>query len=75
MNGLRIDLFAGGGGASAGVYRATGRHPNIAINHSAAAIAMHTAWCRAELRALVDGMDDTSPSEPSDTLSPAESDA
>lgn len=41
--GLIVDLFAGGGGASTGLLRATGRHPDIAVNHSAAAIAMHTA--------------------------------
>lgn len=40
---LIVDLFAGGGGASSGIYAALGRHPDIAINHSAAAIAMHTA--------------------------------
>lgn len=41
--GLIVDLFAGGGGASTGIFAALGRHPDIAINHSAAAIAMHTA--------------------------------
>lgn len=41
--GLIIDLFAGGGGASEGVLRATGRHPDIAVNHDAEAIALHTA--------------------------------
>lgn len=40
---LIIDNFAGGGGASTGIYQALGRHPDIAINHDAAAVAMHTA--------------------------------
>lgn len=38
---LVIDLFAGGGGASMGIERALGRSPDIAVNHSADAIAMH----------------------------------
>lgn len=42
-SGLIVDLFAGGGGASTGIYLATGRHPDVAVNHSPAAIAMHTA--------------------------------
>lgn len=41
--GLIIDLFAGGGGASSGIELATGRSPDLAINHSPAAIAMHAA--------------------------------
>lgn len=40
---LYVDMFAGGGGASAGGKLATGREPDIAINHSPAAIAMHAA--------------------------------
>jgi DNA (cytosine-5)-methyltransferase 1 len=43
LNGLIIDGFAGGGGASLGIKRAVGRSPDIAINHDADAIAMHTA--------------------------------
>lgn len=39
--GLIIDSFAGGGGASTGIELALGRSPNIAINHSAEALAMH----------------------------------
>lgn len=39
--GLVIDNFAGGGGASTGIYRAIGRHPDIAINHDWDAIEMH----------------------------------
>lgn len=41
--GLFIDNFAGGGGASEGIKRATGRDVDIAINHDPAAIAMHRA--------------------------------
>jgi len=37
------DNFAGGGGASIGVTRGAGRPPDIAINHSPKAIAMHRA--------------------------------
>lgn len=38
-----VDLFAGGGGASTGIERALGRSPDVAVNHSPAAIAMHKA--------------------------------
>lgn len=43
---LVVDNFAGGGGASTGIespLRPLGRHVDIAINHSATAIAMHKA--------------------------------
>lgn len=43
MKGLIVDLFAGGGGASTGLAWALGRDPDIAINHDAAALAMHAA--------------------------------
>lgn len=43
MIGLIVDLFAGGGGASTGLAQALGRDPDIAINHDAAALAMHAA--------------------------------
>lgn len=43
MNGLIVDLFAGGGGASTGLAWALGRDPDIAINHDAEALAMHRA--------------------------------
>ena len=36
-----VDSFAGGGGASEGIWMATGRHPDIAINHSPEALALH----------------------------------
>jgi DNA (cytosine-5)-methyltransferase 1 len=38
---LIIDLFAGAGGASEGIYQATGRHPDVAINHDEDAVAVH----------------------------------
>jgi DNA (cytosine-5)-methyltransferase 1 len=38
---LIIDSFAGGGGASTGIEAALGRSPNVAINHSEAALALH----------------------------------
>lgn len=40
---LIIDLFAGGGGASTGIEAALGRPVDIAINHSAVALAVHQA--------------------------------
>lgn len=36
-----IDSFAGGGGASTGIELALGRSPDVAINHSADALALH----------------------------------
>lgn len=42
-DGLVIDLFAGGGGASVGVERALERPVDVAINHSELAIAVHAA--------------------------------
>jgi DNA (cytosine-5)-methyltransferase 1 len=38
---LIVDSFAGGGGTSTGIRWATGRGPDVAINHDPAAIAMH----------------------------------
>lgn len=43
MNGLIIDSFAGGGGASTGIEQALGRPVDIAINHDPEAVAMHIA--------------------------------
>ena len=40
---LIIDSFAGGGGASTGIELALGRSPDLAINHNAQALALHTA--------------------------------
>lgn len=39
---LIVDNFAGGGGASIGIELATGRPVDIAVNHDADAIAMHS---------------------------------
>lgn len=36
-----IDLFAGGGGASEGIFMATGRHADVAVNHDPQAVALH----------------------------------
>ncbi len=41
-NELIVDLFAGGGGASQGIYEALGRHPDIAVNHDDVAVSVHT---------------------------------
>ncbi|MGE4296811.1 MAG: DNA cytosine methyltransferase [Desulfovibrionaceae bacterium] len=38
-----VDLFAGGGGASTGIFQALGRHPDAAVNHNPVALAMHRA--------------------------------
>lgn len=38
---LNVDLFAGGGGWSEGVRMASGRNPDIAINHNDDALSMH----------------------------------
>lgn len=40
-DGLYIDNFAGGGGASTGIEMALGRSPDVAINHDAEAVALH----------------------------------
>lgn len=41
--GLLVDYFAGGGGASTALKKAFGREVDIAINHDAEALAMHAA--------------------------------
>lgn len=43
FEGITVDNFAGGGGASTGIKQAMGRDVDIAINHDPAAIAMHKA--------------------------------
>jgi len=43
FDGLVVDNFAGGGGASTGIELALGRPVDIAINHDRSAIAMHQA--------------------------------
>ena len=40
---ITVDLFAGGGGASEGIKQATGRDPDIAVNHDWEAVALHLA--------------------------------
>lgn len=40
---LVVDSFAGGGGASTGIFMALGRHPDVAVNHDGEALAMHEA--------------------------------
>ena len=37
-----VDLFAGGGGASTGIEMALRRHVDVAVNHNATAISLHT---------------------------------
>ena len=41
IDGLIIDCFAGGGGASTGIEKALGRPIDIAVNHDPDAILMH----------------------------------
>lgn len=41
--GIVVDLFAGGGGASVGIEAALRRPVDVAINHSALALAVHAA--------------------------------
>jgi DNA (cytosine-5)-methyltransferase 1 len=43
IDGLVVDLFAGGGGASQGIEAALGRSVDIAINHDPVALAVHKA--------------------------------
>lgn len=52
--GLIVDLFAGGGGASIGIERALGRPIDLAVNHNAAAIAVHRANHPSTRHALTD---------------------
>lgn len=40
-NLISLDLFAGAGGASWGHYLATGRHPDVAVNHNPLAVEVH----------------------------------
>lgn len=42
-NELIVDLFAGGGGASTAILMATGRHPDVAVNHAPDAVGQHAA--------------------------------
>lgn len=54
MTELIIDSFAGGGGASLGIAWATGRCPDIAINHDPHALAMHAENHPSTLHVLED---------------------
>lgn len=40
---LIVDNFAGGGGASTGIWHATGRAPDLAVNHNPEALALYQA--------------------------------
>lgn len=43
MAGIVVDLFAGGGGASTGIAMALGRSPDVVVDFSKTALAMHQA--------------------------------
>ena len=43
IDGLVVDNFAGGGGASTGIELAIGRSVDVAINHDSEAVALHAA--------------------------------
>lgn len=43
LDGITVDLFAGGGGASVAIEAATGRAVDVAINHNDVALAVHEA--------------------------------
>lgn len=60
--GLVVDLFAGGGGASVGIAAALGREPDIAIDHSPVALAVHRAN-HPETRHLVSDVWEVDPVE------------
>lgn len=60
MNGLIIDNFAGGGGASTGIEAALQRPIDVAINHSPSALAMHEAN-HPETRHLCEDVFDVKP--------------
>ncbi len=60
MSGLIVDLFAGGGGASAGIELALGRAPDIALNHSWDALRNH-ALNHPDTRHMVDDIRDVIP--------------
>lgn len=59
-NELIVDNFAGAGGASTGIFWATGRHPDIAINHDPVALAVHRAN-HAESQHLIEDVWDVDP--------------
>lgn len=57
---LIVDNFAGGGGASTGICLATGRAPDLAINHDKEALALYRAN-HPETRILCEDVFDVSP--------------
>lgn len=57
-----VDLFAGGGGASEGKRRATGRSPHVAVNHWPVAIAMHEVN-HPDCRHMIEDVRDVRPLE------------
>lgn len=59
---LIIDNFAGGGGASTGILRATGRHPDYAINHDELALHMHKQN-HPDTKHLIEDIWDVDPAE------------
>lgn len=62
MSGLIVDLFAGGGGASTGIEAALNRRVDLAVNHSATALAVHEANHSAT-KHLVTGVFEVDPVE------------
>ena len=54
------DLFAGAGGASAGIFDALGVHPDVAVNHDETALAVH-AVNHPSTRHLVEDVFDVNP--------------
>lgn len=62
---LIIDSFAGGGGASTGIEMALGRSPDVAINHSPEALALHEAN-HPDARHLINSIYSVDPREATD---------
>lgn len=60
VNGLIIDLFAGGGGASTGIELALGRSPDLGLNHSWDALRNH-ALNHPSTRHIVDDIREVVP--------------
>jgi len=60
--GLVIDLFAGGGGASIGIEKAIGRPIDIALNHDPYALALHGVN-HPRTRHLLQSIEDADPAE------------
>ena len=60
--GLVIDLFAGGGGASMGIEKALGRPIDIALNHDPYALALHGVN-HPRTQHLLQSIEDADPTE------------